>query len=58
MMKLNRASIYPLSGPARPEIADRARIIIYGNYIALYEPTAAGILVISIVDGRSDPKTW
>ncbi|MCV3765502.1 type II toxin-antitoxin system RelE/ParE family toxin [Rhizobium sp. TRM95796] len=58
MAKLQRASAYPLIGPARPKIAERARVMVEGNYIAIYEPTNTGILVVGIVDGRRDPETW
>jgi len=42
----------------RPEIAETARLIIEGNYIAIYEVTDYGIEIVAVVHARRDPATW
>jgi toxin ParE1/3/4 len=56
--KFELVGMHPEMGPARPDIADAARIIIEGNYLAIYEPTAYGIEIVSITHSRRDPATW
>lgn len=53
--KFGLAAMHPEMGPARPEIAETTRLIIEGNYIAIYEPTAYGV---EIVHARRDPTHW
>lgn len=45
-------------GGARPDISERARLLIEGRYIAIYEPAAFGILVVAVVHGMRDPSHW
>lgn len=56
--KFDLAARHPEMGVARPDIAERARVLIEGRYIAIYEPTSYGILVVAIVHGMRDPSHW
>ena len=56
--KFELVSNHPEMGPARPEVAENARLIIEGNYIAIYEPAPYGIEVVAIVHARRDPAYW
>lgn len=56
--KADLAASQPNMGVARPELSPTARILIEGNYILIYEPTAYGILVITIVHGGREPESW
>lgn len=49
---------YPRSGSARPEVGADVRILIEGNYVAIYEPAPYGILVVAIVHGMRSPENW
>lgn len=49
---------HPEIGPARPSIAAAARLVIEGNYIAIYEPTPYGVEIVAIVHARRDPSNW
>lgn len=46
------------SVPARPEIAAAARLIIEGNYIAIYEPADYGIEIVIVVHAMREPSSW
>ncbi|MBN9034123.1 MAG: plasmid stabilization protein [Rhizobiales bacterium 63-7] len=48
----------PHMGPARSEIASDVRLVIEGRYIAIYEPTAYGVLVVAVVHGMREPSQW
>jgi toxin ParE1/3/4 len=41
-------------GPARPEIAQDARVLIIERWLALYRLTDDGVQVVRIVDGSRD----
>ncbi len=56
--KFDLAARHPEMGVARPDIAERARLLIEGRYLAIYEPTAYGILVVAVVHGMRDPSHW
>lgn len=56
--KFGLVSNHPEMGPARPEIAEHVRLIIDGNYIAIYEPAPYGIAVVAVVHARRDPASW
>lgn len=45
---------HPQLGPARPEIADEARVLIIGRWLALYRLMEDGVQVVRIVDGARD----
>ena len=45
---------HPEMGPARPEIGDDARHLVFERWLILYRKTAGGIEVIRIVDGVRD----
>jgi toxin ParE1/3/4 len=44
----------PLMGRARPELRDRLRSFVIGNYVAFYEPLDDGIDVIRVLHGARD----
>ena len=56
--KFELVAAHPEMGPARPEIAEEARLIIQGRYLAIYEPAPYGVLVVAVVHGMRDPSTW
>ena len=41
---------FPESGPARPDIADGARMLVIVRWLALYEITLQGVCIVRIVD--------
>jgi toxin ParE1/3/4 len=41
---------FPESGPARPDIADDARMLVIARWLALYEITSDGVRVVRVVD--------
>jgi len=45
---------YPLSGPARPDIASDARILIIDRWIALYRLIEGGVQIVRLADGAQD----
>lgn len=56
--KFERAASHPDIGMARPDIADAARMLIEGRYIAIYEPTKYGVEVVAVLHGMRDAKRW
>jgi toxin ParE1/3/4 len=44
----------PQLGPARPEIADDARVLIIERWLALYRLVEDGAQVVRIIDGSRD----
>jgi toxin ParE1/3/4 len=56
--KFEFAASHPEMGPRRPELSRTARILIERRYVAVYEPTADGILVVTIVYGPRDVESW
>ena len=45
---------FPESGPARPDIADGARMLVIVRWLALYEITKVGVRIIRVVDAARD----
>jgi toxin ParE1/3/4 len=45
---------HPQLGPARPEIAEDARVLVIERWIALYRLTDDGVQVVRIIDGARD----
>ncbi len=45
---------FPESGPARPDIADNARMLVISRWLALYEITQDTVRIIRIVDAMRD----
>ena len=41
---------FPEAGPARPDIADGARMMVIARWLALYEITKSGVCVMRVVD--------
>lgn len=56
--KLKLAAEHPLMGAARPEISEKARILIEGRYVIIYEPREYGVLAVAVVHGMRDPERW
>lgn len=56
--KFERAASHPEIGVARPDVADAARMLVEGRYIAIYESTKYGIEVVTIIHGMRDPTKW
>lgn len=56
--RFDLVAAHPEIGPARPEIGQSVRLVIEGNYIAIYEPTAYGAEIVAIVHARRDPAHW
>lgn len=48
----------PGVGAPREDISAEARHLVVGSYLVLYEPTDDGILVVAIVHGMTNPKSW
>lgn len=52
--RLELAAQYPLMGLRRPDLGDIARILVVGNYVIIYEPHDAHLLVVAIIHGARD----
>lgn len=50
----NRLADHPQLGPARPEIGEKARVLIVDRWLALYRLTPDGVQVVRIIDGVRD----
>ncbi|MBF0268159.1 MAG: type II toxin-antitoxin system RelE/ParE family toxin [Alphaproteobacteria bacterium] len=46
----------PLSGRARPEIAQGLRSFPHGNYVIFYRPLPDGIAVLRVLHGKRDTE--
>ena len=47
---------HPQLGPARPEIAPEARVVVVGAYLALYRVVGAHVEIVRIVHGARELK--
>lgn len=56
--KAGLAAAMPLIGSARPELGPKARILVEGRYVLIYEPQPDGIAVMAVVHGMRDPESW
>ncbi len=56
--KVDLAATQPLMGAARKDLSPTARILVEGNYVLVYEPTADGLLVVTVVHGARNPEEW
>ncbi|AZO78084.1 MULTISPECIES: type II toxin-antitoxin system RelE/ParE family toxin [unclassified Bosea (in: a-proteobacteria)] len=56
--KIELAAEVPYMGVARPTLGSRARILIEGRYVVIYQPGPPALSVVAVVHGRSDPETW
>ncbi|MCY1740621.1 type II toxin-antitoxin system RelE/ParE family toxin [Ensifer sp. SL37] len=56
--KFELAAMHPEMCPARPDVAAAARLLIEGRYIAIYEPTPYGVVIVAVVHGMRDPAIW
>jgi plasmid stabilization system protein ParE len=57
-LKLSAALDFPLSGSPRPVLGPKARILVEGQYIILYEPADYGIFVAAVVHHAKKPENW
>lgn len=48
--RLNQLAEFPESGPARPDIAEQARMLVIARWLALYEITEQGVKIVRVVD--------
>ena len=58
LAKLDRAAEYPYIGAPRPALSAKARILVEGMYIIIYEPSDVGIFVLAVVYGARNPDDW
>ena len=49
-----RLADFPLSGPARPEIAPGARSLTVGNYLILYRVAEDSVDVVRVIHGARE----
>ncbi|MCC8968392.1 type II toxin-antitoxin system RelE/ParE family toxin [Bradyrhizobium sp. Pear76] len=45
---------FPESGPARPDIADAARMLVISRWLLLYEITPGGVRIMRVIDAARD----
>lgn len=56
--KATLAADMPYMGVAKPELGPKARILVAGAYIIIYEAEPEGVAVIAVVHGMRDPENW
>lgn len=56
--KIAVAADNPAIGAMRPELGDGRRVLVVGSYLVVYEPHPDGILILTIVHGMREPKSW
>ena len=49
--RCRRLAEHPHLGPARPEIAPEARVLVVGDYLALYRVVGADAEIVRVVHG-------
>jgi toxin ParE1/3/4 len=49
-----RLADFPLSGPARPEIGERARSVPIGAYLVLYRIAPDAVEIVRVIHGARD----
>jgi toxin ParE1/3/4 len=57
-VKIVSALQFPFKGAPRPSLGAKARILVEGQYVIIYEPADYGLLVVAIADSRKRPKDW
>ena len=45
---------HPQLGPARPDIADDARVLVIERWLVLYRLIEGGVQIVRIIDGARD----
>ncbi len=48
--RLRQLAEFPESGPARPDIAPAARMLVIARWLVLYQTETAGVRIIRIID--------
>lgn len=56
--RLTAALDFPLKGAPRPRLGPKARILIEGRYIIIYEPAEYGLYVVAVTHHRKRPEDW
>ncbi len=56
--KFALAASHPHIGKALPEISGKARLLIEGRYVAIYEPTDYGVEIVVVIHGMREPSRW
>ena len=56
--KFELVAEHPEMGSARPGLSPTARILIEGQYVAMYEPALDGVVIMGVVHGTRDPSSW
>jgi toxin ParE1/3/4 len=58
--RIETASEQPGMGSPRPYLSPRARILVEGRYVVIYEPVegARAVNVLAVVHGMRDPASW
>lgn len=56
--KIEAAAVHPGIGSPRPDLGEKARMLVEGNYKIIYVPAKSGILVTAIAHTRRDPANW
>lgn len=56
--KADLAATQPNMGSPRPQLGPKARLLIEGSYIIIYEPTPTGIFIAAVTHGARDVESW
>lgn len=56
--KASLAADMPYMGAARTELGPKARILVEGRYVVIYEAEPDGVAIIAVVHGMRDPENW
>jgi toxin ParE1/3/4 len=56
--RIGTAAIYPEIGAKRPRLGPKARILIEGSYVVVYEPADYGVYIVAIAHARRRPSHW
>ena len=56
--RITSALDFPLTGSPRPKLGPKARILIEGQYVIVYEPSDYGVYVVAVAHGRKRPQDW
>ena len=56
--KIRAAAIHPEIGARGSKLGVKARILVEGEYVVVYEPADYGAYVVTVVHGRRRPSNW
>jgi toxin ParE1/3/4 len=57
-LKLMSTLDFPLQGSPRPRLGPKARILLEGEYVIVYEPAGYGLHVVAVAHARKRPENW